>query len=189
MTGRYWIGPGTWIRDRYAVRSDLGVVAEILEVHESGTLKIRWYPNRTEYISIPMALERFVSREWVVTDGEISFTASDHEILADGGVTKEHAPSYDVEVHRRAQHELDALHDARRRELVTRVTEASQLKSPTRHACVDALRGYDGLLKVRVEGYRAICVLDSPVFRVLLVDKRKRVYDRLDVAIERREHA
>lgn len=52
--GRHYIGPGTWIRDRWYPEEQIGVVSEILDIHDSGTLKIQWYPNGTEYISATM---------------------------------------------------------------------------------------------------------------------------------------
>ena len=91
--------------------------------------------------------------------------------------------SYHVVTDPAAQRELDAL----AREFDTdglreRIFEAATHRQPKTHPSVEALAGYPHLLKVRGDGIRAICELDKPEFRVLLVDKRRVVYDRLDVA-------
>jgi len=94
--------------------------------------------------------------------------------------------TYQVLVTPGADRELDALSQEFDTDgLETRIRDAAACRQPKNHSCVDTVVGRPGLLKVRGVGLRAICELDPPEFRVLLVDKRKRVYDRLDTAEER----
>lgn len=55
--GCHWIGEGTWLKHRGLSSKTVGVVSDILDVHESGTVKILWRPNSTEYVSVPMFVE------------------------------------------------------------------------------------------------------------------------------------
>lgn len=94
--------------------------------------------------------------------------------------------AYKVRVHRGADRELDALsQEFDTDDLEDKIRGAAECRQPKTHTCVEPLAGYPELLKVRGVGLRAICKLQSPEFWVLLVDKRTRVYDRLDVAVDR----
>lgn len=95
--------------------------------------------------------------------------------------------SYDVTLHPGARRELEALSRTVREQLVERIEAASEYRKPTDHPKVEPLSGVD-FVRIRYDIYRAVCELASPEFRVLLVDKRRVVYDRLDVA-ERRAQA
>lgn len=96
--------------------------------------------------------------------------------------------SYLVRFHRAAERELDGLEAPGAEDLHDRIYQASKCREPTSHRKVKHLEGGHGLVAVRAEGCRAICELVSPEFRVLLVDKRRTVYDRIDVAIQRGEN-
>lgn len=65
-SGNHYIMPGTWLRNRLPGRKNVGVVARIAEVHESGTVVIYWKPSCTEFISAPMFRERLMSGTWEV---------------------------------------------------------------------------------------------------------------------------
>lgn len=93
--------------------------------------------------------------------------------------------AYQVTAHPRAKAELDGINPDAAALIRRYIREASRMAKPTDHRKVDQLTGFDDLLKVKIRGYRAICRLDKPEFRLLLVDKRRVVYDRLDVAEER----
>lgn len=94
--------------------------------------------------------------------------------------------SHLVVIHRAADRELDALsQEFDTDDLEQRIRDAAANRQPKTHPCVEPLAGRPDLLKVKGVGLRAICELDKPEFRVLLVDKRTRVYDRIDVAAER----
>lgn len=97
----------------------------------------------------------------------------------------EASPAWNDAIHTRAQAELSKLHPESEDELLRMVSEACKHRNPADHPRCDYLQGYDDLMKVRIEGYRAICTLQPPMFLVLLVDKRRTVYDRLDVAVKR----
>jgi len=49
--GNYFISSGTWLVDRLIDRT--GVIREIGDMHESGTVVIHWKYNSTEYLSAP----------------------------------------------------------------------------------------------------------------------------------------
>lgn len=106
-------------------------------------------------------------------------------VLADGGVVADDQPSYDIQVHRRARDELNKLPDHPAEQLRQRITAASKQPEPSNHPKVQHLGHGEGLLGVRAEGARAIIRVEKPDLLVLLVDKRRRVYDRIDVAQDR----
>lgn len=94
--------------------------------------------------------------------------------------------SYRVRYHRAADRELDALsQEFDTEDLEKRIEGAATHRQPKTHTCCEPLAGFPDLLKVRGVGLRAICILDSPTFWTVLVDQRKRVYDRLDIAEDR----
>lgn len=100
----------------------------------------------------------------------------------------EHAdpPAHDIHVHKRAMAELEQLRgEFDIGDLEARIRAAAREREPRKHPTVDGLEGDDRLLKVRGDGVRAVCSLVSPYLLVLLVDKRRRVYDRLPVALAR----
>lgn len=94
--------------------------------------------------------------------------------------------AYKVLIHRRACDELESLateHDTEK--FKGRLRDAAGCRQPKTHACVENLAGYAGFFYVKGDGLRAICELVKPNLRVLLVDKRRVVYDRIETAIQR----
>lgn len=92
---------------------------------------------------------------------------------------------YRVMIHQGALRELQTIDPEVARDLRERVLDAATHRQPKTLPCVGQLAGYPHLLKVRGDGVRAICRLVEPELQVLLVGKRRTVYERLDVA-ERR---
>lgn len=97
------------------------------------------------------------------------------------------AASYDLRVHPRARAELRQFDGHVVDALTDELVEVAQERQPSSHPSVKHVEGSTDFLRVKVDGVRAICRLHKPEFRVLLVDKRRAVYDRLDVAAERSE--
>lgn len=100
-------------------------------------------------------------------------------------------PAYRIRVHVRPQHELDRLREDHGPDVVDELTDriavASEHRQPSTAQKVKHAQGFDDLLIARGDGVRAVCRLAKPEFQVLLVDKRRTVYDRLDVAAQRAE--
>lgn len=68
MDGKY-IRRGTWLMDRRHHADTVGCVSGILDMHESGTVRIQWRdPQSTEYISAPMFREHLRNGEWVIDE-------------------------------------------------------------------------------------------------------------------------
>lgn len=93
--------------------------------------------------------------------------------------------AYLITIDPAAKRELDKVKADVADKLTERISEASERRQPTSHPKVKHLSGGDGLFRVRAEGYRAICQLEKPELQVLLVGKRRTVYDRLHVAKRR----
>lgn len=94
--------------------------------------------------------------------------------------------SYRVHPHPGATRELKDLspaHDIRG--LRDRIEKAAERRQPSSHPEAKLLKNGGGFFRIRCRDLRAVCVLDSPDLLVLLVDERKSVYDRLDVAEQR----
>lgn len=94
--------------------------------------------------------------------------------------------AYAVYIHRRAEAELDALadeHDVD--DPKERIFDAAACRQPKTHPCVEELAGFPGYLRIDGDGIRAICVHADNEVRVLLVDKRRVVYRRLETAVRR----
>ena len=92
---------------------------------------------------------------------------------------------YSVVIHRRALDELQAFDSDVGHDLRERVLDAATERQPKSHPCVEQIESYEPLLRVKGDGVRAIVALDPPTLLVLLVDTRRVVYDRLDVALAR----
>ena len=66
----HYITAGTWLRDRTdSSLHTLGVVVDVLDIHDSGTLKIRWYPNACELISVRMLVASLRTGSYAIDDG------------------------------------------------------------------------------------------------------------------------
>ena len=94
-------------------------------------------------------------------------------------------PRYDLEIHRTAKRELDALAAEDRDRLTDTLSEVAATRQPTTHDSVRQLEGQDGLFRVRVGRVRAICTLSKPQVLILKVDYRDTVYDGIDEVHER----
>ncbi len=95
------------------------------------------------------------------------------------------AASHEVRVHPRAAAELEGFHPDVEADVKAKLREASRTRQPSSLGCIKHLKGGDGLLRVRGDGVRVICKLQTPVFGVLLAGKRRTVYDNLSVATRR----
>jgi len=98
-------------------------------------------------------------------------------------------PRYDVELHRSARRELDALEEAARERLTDTLVAVAETREPTSHEAVRALEGQPDAFRVRVGSVRAVCQLDKPSLQVLAVGPRKSVYDGIDDVIDARATA
>jgi len=95
---------------------------------------------------------------------------------------------YTVQIHVRAQKELRKAHDHASDIIVDTLKTAAERRSPTRHPNIDSLEADEAdLLSVHADEYRAIVAFEKPTLYVLLIERRRRVYDRLDTAVERLE--
>ena len=90
--------------------------------------------------------------------------------------------SYVARIHVSAKRELEACPIDIQHELKDKILAASELQEPSSHSDIRLLRGCNGLFRVRAGSYRAICDLRIPTLRVLLIDRRSKVYDRIDEA-------
>jgi hypothetical protein len=68
--GNYYISDGTWVCDRFAPMDRFGVVADILDAHESGTVKIFWYSGSTDYLSAPAFRQKLRDGRYAIDDGQ-----------------------------------------------------------------------------------------------------------------------
>lgn len=96
--------------------------------------------------------------------------------------------AYDAEIHEEARRELDGVPHVEAQLLRDRIRAMARLPEPHTHRKAKELSGdeFEGLLSVRAGKWRALCYLDKPALRVVVVEKRKRVYDRIDAAQRRR---
>lgn len=95
--------------------------------------------------------------------------------------------SYRVVAHQSALRELHDAPSSVRSKLRDKAYQAAKRPQPSTHPSLSIMRGTDGIIRIKHGDYRALCDLSSPEFRVLLVDHREYVYDRLHEAQERRE--
>lgn len=93
-------------------------------------------------------------------------------------------PSYDVNIHQNARDSLQELPKDDYQRVTNEVLKVSKRREPTSHNDVKPLDGAD-LLRLRVGDFRVILEFRKPNLNVLVVGKRKTVYDSLDVAKQR----
>jgi len=98
-------------------------------------------------------------------------------------------PRYEIELHRSARRELDALDDAARERLTDTLVTVAETREPTSHEAARALEGQADAFRVRVGSVRAVCRLSKPSLRVLAIGPRKSVYDGIDEKVEQRARA
>jgi mRNA-degrading endonuclease RelE of RelBE toxin-antitoxin system len=92
--------------------------------------------------------------------------------------------SYDIEMHTECNRTLQQLdHDLRER-ITDTLLEMSENREISSHPNVDSLDGWD-FYKVRVKNHRILVERDGRKLRVVMLDKRSRVYDRLETAQQR----
>lgn len=78
--GNYYIAPGTWVRHRNHWGHETGVVAALPDIHESGSVKILWYPNSIETMSARMFREKLRTRSIVIDSGQHPYDKVDWEV-------------------------------------------------------------------------------------------------------------
>ena len=84
--------------------------------------------------------------------------------------------------HRAAMRELHDIPSSDATTIKAIAQEASQLKKPSNHPNISLLRHCSGMMRIRSGNYRALCDRSPPDFRVLLIDRREYVYDRVGEA-------
>lgn len=96
--------------------------------------------------------------------------------------------SYQLVIHESALGELNTLPEVQRTNLKAKAREASRMQEPSNHSCISPLRDSNGIMRIRDGRFRALADLDIPQFRLLLIDHRERVYERIQEAKARQEH-
>ena len=94
--------------------------------------------------------------------------------------------SWQPMIHRSAVRELSHAPKQVQHGIREVAVEAAQLQKPSSHPDIKLMRGSDGLQRIRVGQWRALVDRYPPQFRILLVDRRRKVYDRVEEAKERR---
>jgi mRNA-degrading endonuclease RelE of RelBE toxin-antitoxin system len=56
------------------------------------------------------------------------------------------------------------------------------MQKPSEHSDIKLMRHCNGMQRIRAGNYRALCDRYPPKFRILLVDKRRFVYERTEEA-------
>lgn len=95
-------------------------------------------------------------------------------------------PAYSIIVHQTANTELQNIPDQTYAQLKTTLREVAQEEQPTQHKDVRPMRDADNLFRIREGKYRALCDLQKPNLRVLLVGHRDGLYERTQEALDRR---
>jgi len=98
-------------------------------------------------------------------------------------------PTYDLVIHTAAKRELSGLDSGPRDRLTELLTDIASEREPSSHEKTKALKGTDGLLRVRTGDVRAIVELDKPTLKVLSCGHRRTVYDVVDEIDDRRASA
>lgn len=90
-------------------------------------------------------------------------------------------------IHQSAKMELGRVPPSETQELKSTVKQASKLQSPSDHRGCRKLKNTNRMFRVRAGKFRAICDHEAPNVRILLVDHRRRVYDKIPEAKERQK--
>lgn len=98
--------------------------------------------------------------------------------------TTGNAPTYQPVIHQSAERELTDVPPDTRAGLVSIIKAAAERPEPSSHSECTPLQGHP-LFRVRCGKYRALCALEKPELRVLLVGHREGIYDRMDEAASR----
>lgn len=88
-------------------------------------------------------------------------------------------------IHRSASRELSHAPTEVQHGIREVAVEAAQLQKPSSHPDIKLMRGCN-MMRIRVGQHRALCDRYPPQFRILLVDQRRKVYDRVEEAKARR---
>jgi mRNA-degrading endonuclease RelE of RelBE toxin-antitoxin system len=102
-----------------------------------------------------------------------------------------HSPDahWQVLIHRAAERELGSVTGDAGDELTHRLKQLKYYEEPTKAPYVKQLSDHDGLWRVRVDGFRAICQHRRPAIEVLGVGSRSRIYEKLDLITDRADPA
>ena len=87
--------------------------------------------------------------------------------------------------HTRAMNELKNIPKSEAITIKAIAQEASKLKQPSNHSNIQLMRHCKGMMRIKSGKYRALCDRNPPDFRVLLIDHREYVYDRIEEAKDR----
>jgi mRNA-degrading endonuclease RelE of RelBE toxin-antitoxin system len=87
-------------------------------------------------------------------------------------------------MHTECKQTLDQLNTDLKDRITDTLIEISENREPSSHNAVDSLDGWD-FYKVRVKNHRILVERVGRKLRVVMLDKRSRVYDRLDTAAQR----
>ena len=91
-------------------------------------------------------------------------------------------PRWNCLAHRKAMNELHDIPGSDATTIKAIAQEAAKLKKPSNHPNIRLLRNANGMMRIRVGNYRALCDRSPPDFRVLLVGRREYVYSRIGEA-------
>lgn len=94
-------------------------------------------------------------------------------------------PQYDVVLHTAADRELASLTGEMADLLVDRLQALGETEQPTSKPYCKQLEDHDDLFRVKAGKYRAILTLEKPQVRILAVDCRSRIYDKIELAKSR----
>ena len=89
---------------------------------------------------------------------------------------------YQLVIHRAAETELDDLNEPEKTQLKDALRGLKTEEEPTNTPVAGSLKDNQNLFRVKVDGVRALCTLDKPALKVLLVGEREGVYNRIEVA-------
>lgn len=84
--------------------------------------------------------------------------------------------SYTIQLHPRADEELNGMPARERDRLTDTLEEVSATRSPSSHQRVAQMQGPDGMMRVRTGEYRAVIMLSKPNLLVLRVGHRADIY-------------
>lgn len=99
--------------------------------------------------------------------------------------TKAKGSKWFTVAHRSAINELNSIPSSEATSIKAIAQEASKLKKPSNHPDIRLMRHSNNMSRIRSGQYRALCDLKPPNFRLLLVDQREYVYDRIEEAKSR----
>ena len=89
------------------------------------------------------------------------------------------AASWHPTAHRSALRELRNTPDEHAEAIKAIAKDASTYQKPSNHPNISLLRDTDGIMRIKHGKYRALCDRYPPEFRILLVEHREYVYERI----------